>query len=138
MKIVTFDFDGTLTKKNVQKYATKLINNGIDVWVITSRYCELTKHLYPNNPTLDDLWNVIDTLKIPRYKVIFTRMLPKADILENTKVMWHLDDDSFEIDEINERCKTIGINVALNSKWKTKCNQILNELNPIIENNKKT
>lgn len=126
MGIVTFDFDGTLSREDVQKYALQLLNKGVDVWVLTSRYCELTKHLYPHNPTLDDLWVVVEKLKIPKHKVIFTRMLPKADVLENTKVLWHLDDDSFELDEINKRCKTVGISVFGSSKWKSKCNKILN------------
>ena len=31
--IVTFDFDGTLSRKDVQEYAIELIERGIDVWV---------------------------------------------------------------------------------------------------------
>ena len=54
--IVTFDFDGTLSRADVQEYALELISKGVDVWVVTSRYDELQKHRYQINPTNDDLW----------------------------------------------------------------------------------
>ena len=57
--IVTFDFDGTLSRKDVQEYAIELMKKGIDVWVLTTRYDELHKHRYEPNPTNDDLWEVI-------------------------------------------------------------------------------
>lgn len=55
---VSFDFDSTLDKPYVQDYAQSLINRGIDVYVITSRYDELHKHRYLHNPTNEDLYKV--------------------------------------------------------------------------------
>jgi len=40
-KIVTFDFDATLSRPDVQEYAKELIEKGIDVWVVTARYDDL-------------------------------------------------------------------------------------------------
>lgn len=58
--IVTFDFDSTLSRQDVQDYATSLIKKGFDVWVLTSRYDELHKHRYRHNPTNEDLYYIMD------------------------------------------------------------------------------
>jgi hypothetical protein len=123
-KIVTFDFDSTLSRKDVQDYAFSLINKGIDVWVLTSRYDELHKHKYRHNPTNEDLYKVTDKLKIPRDKIRFTCMRDKAEYLFGTNVIWHLDDDFVELNIINRETNTIGISV-LGSNYKSKCNKIL-------------
>ena len=73
--IVTFDFDGTLSRKDVQEYAIELMKKRIDVWVLTTRYDELHKHRYEPNPTNDDLWEVIYSLNIPRWKVRLEKLL---------------------------------------------------------------
>ena len=57
---VSFDFDGTLEFQDVQNYARTLMQSGVDVWVVTTRWDENHKHKYGLNPTLDDLWEVID------------------------------------------------------------------------------
>lgn len=123
-KIVTVDFDNTLSRKSVQRYISQLLHKGIDVWVLTSRYDVLHQHLYPGNPTNEDLWLVIDNLGIPRWKVRFTNMLDKFSYLEQTKAIWHLDDDSIELNYINEHTKTKGISV-ISGTWKHKCNKLL-------------
>jgi len=51
---VSFDFDGTLEFKNVQDYAKQLLDEGVEVWVVTTRWDENHKHKYPQNATLDD------------------------------------------------------------------------------------
>jgi len=53
-KIVTFDFDSTLSQKIVQDFAKSLMLKGVDVYVLTSRYDELHRHRYPLNPTNED------------------------------------------------------------------------------------
>ena len=123
--IVTFDFDGTLSRKDVQEYAIELIEKGIDVWVLTTRYDELHKHRYVLNPTNDDLWEVIDNLNIPRWKVRFTNMEWKANYLLHTKVLFHLDDNYNEFFEIRKlKCKTLGIQVNCGN-FRNKCNRII-------------
>lgn len=123
--IVSFDFDSTLSRKDVQEYAKELISRGIDVWVVTSRFDDLQKHLYPFNPSNEDLWSVVDELSIARHKVRFTCMESKSKYLVRTKVIWHLDDDSIELSEMRMmNCETIGISVKAGN-WKHKCEKIL-------------
>jgi hypothetical protein len=123
--IVSFDFDSTLSRKDVQEYAKELLERGIDVWVVTSRYDELHKHRYPHNPTNNDLWLVIDELNIPRWKVRFTCMESKFLYLMHTKTVWHLDDDTFELYEMrSNKCQTVGISVN-SGNWKQKCERYL-------------
>jgi len=52
---VSFDFDGTLEQKEVQEYAKQLLEEGIEVWVVTTRWDENHKHKYRHDVTLDDL-----------------------------------------------------------------------------------
>lgn len=123
--IVSFDFDSTLSRKDVQEYAKELLQRGIDVWIVTSRYDELHKHRYQHNPTNNDLWAVIDELNIPRWKVRFTCMESKSLYLIHTKIVWHLDDDTVELYEMRyNKCQTVGISVN-SGNWKQKCERYL-------------
>ena len=51
-------------------------------------------------------------------------MRPKSEYLFNTKVIWHLDDDWVEVNEINSQTKTKGIDVTLKG-WKQECLNLL-------------
>lgn len=123
---VSFDFDGTLQTEEVQLYAEQLIQKGVEVWVTTTRWDENHKHKYEDNPTLDDLWEVVDRLGIPRHQVRFTNMQWKYTYLTGTHFHWHLDDNESEITKarINE-CNVPMIQVG-QSTWKQKCEQLLN------------
>lgn len=131
-KVVTFDFDGCLSRPDVQTYAKELVDKGIDVWVVTSRYDDLNFHRYEGiiakeHWNHDDLWGVVDSIGIPRWKVIFTNMEWKSVYLEGTKAIWHLDDNHRELYMIREaRLKTTGIQVGAGS-WKQKCQRLLNK-----------
>ena len=123
--LVTLDFDGTLSRTDVQEYALELISKGVDVWVVTSRYDELQKHRYQINPTNNDLWEVVDRLNIPRWKVRFTCMEWKANYLFHTNAIFHLDDNSDEFFEMKRiKCKTVGVQVS-SGGFQNKCNRIL-------------
>ena len=56
---VSFDFDSTLSRKDVQKFAKELIDKGIDVHIVTSRssFKQLDEEGYN-----DDLYEVADNL----------------------------------------------------------------------------
>jgi len=132
---VSFDFDGTLEFQDVQDYASELIKQGVEVWVVTTRWDENHKHKYPMNATLDDLWEVVDRLGIPRWNVRFTCMEWKATYLKGTSFVWHLDDNDREFTECKrtEGCKVPMIDVMGNN-WKEKCERLLLEANKIEEN----
>jgi len=124
MKTVTFDFDNTLSRTDVQEYAKKLIGRGFNVWVLTSRYDDNHKHRYQINPSNEDLYKVINALGIPKHKVRFMCMEEKYKYIEHTNIIWHLDDDDAEIFTINEYTKTIGVDVC-HDDWEQQCEKLL-------------
>ena len=125
MKIVTFDFDNTLSRESVQEYALRLINGGVDVWILTSRYDDLNINKYGyrgvNN---NDLYSVASKLGIPKWKIRFTCMRDKSEYLYGTNVIWHLDDDFTELNKINRETETVGVSVN-SSIYQNKCNKLL-------------
>jgi len=70
------------------------------------------------------LYKVTDRLGIARTKIRFQCMRPKAEYLFGTKVLFHLDDDFVEVNEINELTDTKGIDVMIKG-WKNKCKELL-------------
>lgn len=119
---ISFDYDGTLSESRVQEYALELIERGIDVWVCTSRYSEDNKHKYPLNPSNDDMYMVTDVIGIPREKIIFTNRCIKANHLDG--FLWHLDDISIEIDNINiSDISCVGVSVL--SSFKLLCEKLI-------------
>lgn len=112
-KTITVDFDGTLSRHDVQEFVKELMNEGINVWVLTSRYDDLHKHRYPHNPTNEDLYKVTDKLGIHRGNIRFQCMRPKAEYLRDSNVVLHLDDDFIELYDINRLTNTIPVDVNL-------------------------
>lgn len=125
---VAFDFDGTLEQREVQEYAKQLIEEGVEVWVVTTRWDENHKHKYPLNATLDDLWEVVDRLGIPRWRVRFTCMKWKHEYLNGTNFVWHLDDNEEEYYKARQAggCSVPMINVT-SYYWKQKCEELLRD-----------
>lgn len=124
---VSFDFDGTLSEPAVQEYAQELIVRGVEVWVVTTRWDENHKHKYPMNATLDDLWEVVDKLNIPRWRVRFTCMQWKYTYLDGTKFVWHLDDNETEFDYARKHQCNVPMVWVEQKTWKEKCEELLNK-----------
>lgn len=127
---LSFDFDNTLSKKHVQDYVKSLINQGFDIWIVTSRYknCNdyLGLHQDTENNCHQDLYGIVNTLGIPENRIIFTNMKSKwKTLLKMTNVLFHLDDDWKELNEINKYSSTIGISVTGSNNWKKKCNKLI-------------
>jgi len=125
-KRVSFDFDDTLTREDVQEYAKELISKGVEVFVVTKRYDELHKHLWADNPTNDDLWEVTNRLGIPERNVIFTNVQPKSKVLLGSNVLWHLDDTVEVLHDIHRNSETLPVYVE-NDVWKKICNRLLKD-----------
>jgi hypothetical protein len=119
--IVTFDFDNTLSRQSVQQYALELMSREVDVWVLTSRYDELHKHRYEPNPTNDDLWEVVEGLGIPRWRVRFTCREPKANYLKGTEVACHIEDDTNEFMEARKIKSNVPMIFVDSFDWKDQC-----------------
>ena len=120
---VSFDFDGALSKKNVQEYCSKLIRNGHEVWIVTSRTKEFNGAIHYH----DDLMLVAKELGISEDRIHFTNAEDKAPFLFLNKFDIHLDDDLHELIQIFETSVT-GMNVR-NNLWRTYIDQFLGEKN---------
>lgn len=124
---VSFDFDDTLSHPHVQEYAKQLLDQGVEVWIITTRYDENHMHKYAMDypATLDDLWAVALHLGIPKHHVRFTCMEWKYTYLNGTEFLWHLDDNPHEIRRAQyNKCKVPMIQVH-GGGWQKKCNGLL-------------
>jgi hypothetical protein len=132
---VSFDFDGTLDKKAVQKYAKELVNDGYEVWIVTARFSDIS--MYGNyfmekyglknlQEDFDNLFKVAKEVGINEDHIDFQNMAPKIEFLYDKGFVWHLDDDPQELYNIKKNNTTcIAIDVLKND-WKLKCNKLLN------------
>jgi len=69
IKKVSFDMDGTMSQKYIQQYAKELIQKGIEVHIVTSRFKLISDYLpviWPNGH--DDLYKVANEVGIPLRK----------------------------------------------------------------------
>lgn len=123
---VSFDFDSTLSRIDVQKYAKKLVDLGYEVWVCTSRADDETAfqkfHKRDHN---EDLWHIVDTIGIPRERVFFSYMKDKHHFfLQNPGFIWHMDDDVIENSLLREFGNIVTINPEEDG-WMEKCESYL-------------
>jgi hypothetical protein len=128
MKKVSFDFDSTLSRDDVQEFASDLIDLGFDVWVVTSRFNDKTadeKNWWWVKKNNKELYDICEKLNIPKENIIFTEMVDKIEFLKDKGFLFHLDDDELEIEFIEESgdsCKGIWVELK---DWKEKCKMII-------------
>ena len=124
---VSFDFDDTLDRKDVQEYARDLIKRGYNVIVCTAR-----RETYPTIPGANiDLEIVTEELGIKH--VIYCGSEDKYmsfldETLKNKEFMlpiWHLDDDPDELVMLNKYTDIRGISVFNTTGWRQKCEKLL-------------
>ena len=127
---ISFDFDSTLTRHDVQKFATKLVHLGHEVWIVTSRYSEEGAPAFLKNSVKrsnEDVFEVAEDCGIKLNHIQFTNMELKADFLDDNNFIFHVDDDVSELFAIlNHKTKCIPINVDFLS-WKDECLNIINK-----------
>jgi len=133
MAKLSFDFDDTLDRESVQRYAKQLINEGHDIWVVTARCTEdqyaeelFSRGIVRSIDINKDLYIVTDSLGIPREKIIFMNYTPKYTYMRDKDFLWHLDDDDAENRFINDDTNTIPIS-SLNPDWEIECEKLLNK-----------
>lgn len=115
---VSFDFDGTLDRKDIQAYALECINMGVNVIVCTFRIKET-----PLNPTWnDDLYQVCEMLGIK--DIIYTHGEDKSKFLP-PNVLWHLDDDWTVMTDLQKNTKITPISCFGSGTWKRKCDRLI-------------
>ena len=125
MKKVSFDYDGTLALPSVEEFAKELVEQGYDVWVITSRVGDddLENSFQPwRTPDWNrDLWESCERIGIPKDNVVFTSFKEKIDYLKDKNYIFHLDDDLYELTAIMEsKDSCMPLNVG-HSDWKRNC-----------------
>ena len=104
---IAFDFDGTLEFKNIQKIAKKLIKEGNEVWIVTSRYDLDNQYNYVLNgmkekylrKKVKQLNKIKEKLSIP---VHYTNMNWKGSFLEENNFDLLYDDNQIEEDHLKK------------------------------------
>lgn len=126
-KICTFDYDNTLELPEVQDYARRLMAQGVDVRIVTSRCDELHLNDSLQHPNNSDLYQTALALHIPIYDIYFTNNQLKARYFEGVEsVIWHLDNDIVEINAINDYQGIQVTGILLEEGWEHYCNKLLN------------
>jgi hypothetical protein len=128
---ISFDFDCTLSERPVQEYAKDLIQRGIEVWIVTSRFGDDKKYKDFYHTTTDvertntDVVEACKSIGISPENVHFTNLCDKWHYFVDSGFIWHLDDDWAENDLINSRTTTAGIDYFDNPKWRDQCEELL-------------
>lgn len=125
---LSFDFDNTLSRHNVQEFATQLIHEGHEVWIVTSRYSEDgAPEFLKNSVRLSnvDVFMVAEDCGIDLKHIHFTNMEPKVDFLATDNFLFHVDDDVSELFCIREHTtECIPVNVDFLS-WQEDCIKLI-------------
>lgn len=123
MKKVSFDFDSTLDRPQIQEYASELIEIGLEVWIVTSRMSNHSNDW--SKDWNDDLFKVAKRVGIPEKRIKFMEMEDKYVFFKDKDFVWHLDDDAVECNLINCNTNTFGISCWSGNAWHWKCKKLL-------------
>ena len=121
---ISFDFDSTLDREDVQEFAKQLVKDGHEIWITTSRFdteSSLKKGWWWIEKNNQKLYDVADECGISRDNISFTAMIDKIKFLEGKDFLFHLDDDEVELELIQESDDNcVGVWVELKD-WKETC-----------------
>ena len=105
MERVAFDFDDTLSRTDVQRFADKLVKSDFEVWIVTSRLSDkavMRRQQVDSTDWNRDLFAVADSLNISHHHIVFCSFQPKYEFFwDNKDFLFHLDDDIDEVNGIN-------------------------------------
>jgi hypothetical protein len=127
-KKISLDFDYTLSRKDVQEFAKKLINLSFDVWIVTSRFSNeeaLLRGFYGADKKNKEIYDIAELCGIKKENIVFTNKIYKINYLKDKNFTIHLDDDIDELMAILESgdlCKPINVNYF---DWENACMEIL-------------
>ena len=85
---VSFDFDHTLSRKDVQVFAKQLVDDGHEVWIVTSRFSDEAakeKKWHWIEGQNQRLFDVAEYCGIKRENIKFTCMESKSVFLKDTE-----------------------------------------------------
>lgn len=107
MDKVGVDFDGTLYDRlDVRSFVKELLLYPVDVWIVTTRL---------ESKDNSDIYELADELGIKN--IHFTNMEWKFEFYKDKDFIFHIDDDSKEI-ELLESTNTVGLHI--NSDFRLK------------------
>ena len=119
MRKVSFDFDSTLDKDSIERFAKELVDKGFEVWIVTTR---LSNHVAPSAAWNEDLYNTAIRCGIKFNNIHFTNGADKWLFLKDKDFEFHIDDDWVELKLIRKHIKeTAAISSFGNPKWKHQC-----------------
>ena len=127
---VSFDFDSTLERKDIQEYAKTLVKRGVDVWIVTSRYSdEMIKKKFKGKAQYSllsnrDLINAARYVGIPMTNIKFMNFSEKYTFIKDMDFIFHLDDDPFELEQVQAYTDTIPVD-SWQENWRRDCENAL-------------
>lgn len=95
---ISFDFDGVLSRPDIQDLCLKFVGLHASVYITTSRPKEWGHDLSAGGNS--ELYQVADRLGIPRMNIQFTEYADKSEFLDGFDL--HFDDDTVIIKEIEQ------------------------------------
>ncbi len=114
---VSFDFDSTLTRMDVRSYALILMRRGIEIHITTGRT--------PDREDNTNVFEIANKLYLPLDRIHFLCGKDKMHFFEkHNEFLWHLDDDSIEINQINSVSDTVAISVE-SEYYRMVCDDLL-------------
>ena len=115
---LSFDFDGSIERESLQKYAEELVQRGHEVWIVTRRYSDINNYTkefckqYGITNLIHEhkhLFTVAAKCGIKPENIHFMDMVEKYHFFQrNESFLWHLDDNYIECREINQNTKTVA------------------------------
>lgn len=134
MTRVSFDCDGVLLHKTgVQKYAKELLERGVEVYILTTRWNRTSKICAPvyyrmyKGQSYTQVHRLAYRLGIPIRNCIFTNQEWKGEFLQKygLNFLWHLDDNCQE--EGQFWWGTTALIDVEKGGWKYKCEKLLED-----------
>lgn len=125
---VSFDFDNTLSRKDVQEFAKQLVDEGHEVWIVTSRHDDETiasKNWHFAKDQNKVVFEVAKKCGIKVEHIKFTCMQSKSIFIKNKEFVFHLDDDTIELMDILEsgdKCKPLNVD---HINWLENCKELI-------------
>jgi len=100
-KKISFDYDDTLSFKQVQKVAKEL-SSKYELYIVTARPEVFKTTFYTNT-------DIKEVAKRLGATIIFMGYEPKYEFFKDKNFLFHLDDSAKEIEEININTDVLGI-----------------------------
>ena len=109
--VISLDFDVTLlgSKDNKALNFYNKFKDKFEFIILTRRYDDYHAHLWESNPSNKDLYQYLEENNLDKSKVFFQNFEYKYKWLKDSTVVVHIDDDSYEIDLVNNFTNTYAI-----------------------------